>query len=281
MAAPVLSYCGEQVRRHDNDRFICDMLAPPVEREGLFALHAFNLEVARIREQVREPMLGHIRLRWWSDTLEAIYASRAPAHQVAGALGQTIARYRLDRALLDRIIDGRAFDMEDRAPASLADLLIYVDATSASLSLAGLQVLQADAEPARQAAREVGIAWALVGLVRAVPFHARARRIYLPADLNRAAGLDAYKLFDKGPTPGLTEVIEQVVGVAREHLGRARSLRPQVAAAALPVLLPARLADSYLRRLQRAGFDPFDRAIEAPNPWRVARAALGRLRQRY
>ena len=69
--------------------------------------------------------------------------------------------------------------------------------------------------------------------------------------------------------------------MAREHLGRARSRRSLVAAAALPVLLPARLADSYLRRLQRSGFDPFDRAIEAPNPWRLAHAAFGRLRQRY
>ena len=36
----------------------------------LFALYAFNHEVARVAETVREPMLGAIRLEWWRETVE-------------------------------------------------------------------------------------------------------------------------------------------------------------------------------------------------------------------
>lgn len=281
MATPTLSPCARQVQRYDNDRFLCDLFAPPAEREGLAALHAFNLEVARIREAVREPLLGQIRLRWWGETLDAIYDGRPPRHDVAGALGTTVQRYGIAREHFDRILSGRAFDLEDRAPATLDELIDYADRTSASLALAGLDVVGPDGEDTRAAVREVGIAWALTGLVRAIPFHARARRIYLPTDLNREAGLDVYQLFDRGRTRGVARVVEHVVGVAEEHLRRARSRRPAVPPRALPILLPATLAEIYIGRLRRARWDPFDERINAPSPLRLLRLSLARLRRRY
>jgi NADH dehydrogenase [ubiquinone] 1 alpha subcomplex assembly factor 6 len=281
MAPAPPSYCAEQVRRHDNDRFICDLFAPPAERDALLALHAFNLELARVREAVREPLLGHIRLRWWADTLDAIFAGRPPDHQVAAALSDAIGRFAIDRRHLDRIVAGRAFDLEDRAPETVAALLEYAEATSAALSLAGLQVMAADSEQARAAARDVGIAWAVVGLIRAVPFHARARRIYLPADLSRSAGLDAGALFDRGSTSGVAAVVRELVAVAEEHLQRGRGSRRDISRRALPVLLPATLADLYIGRLRRADWDPFQHSIAAPAPGRLIRAALARLRCRY
>ena len=57
------AYCQNQVRQHDRDRYLTALFAPPARRPGLFALYAFNLEVAKVREAVSEPMLGHIRLQ--------------------------------------------------------------------------------------------------------------------------------------------------------------------------------------------------------------------------
>jgi phytoene synthase len=281
MSTPALSYCGEQVRRHDNDRFLCALFAPPAEREALWSIYAFNLELARIRESVSQPLLGHIRLRWWMDTLDAIYDRRPPNHQVALALGETIQHFHVDRCHLDRVIGGRATDLEDSAPPTMGALIEYAAATSGSLSIAALDVLAVTGDQTREAAREVGIAWALVGLMRAVPFHARSRRIYLPADLNRRAGLDASELFDRGATAGVREVVEHILKEAAEYLQRARDRGHQNTARALPVLLPATLADFYLVRLKRARYDPFDPSLQAPSPLRVLRVALNRWRRRY
>ena len=82
MAAPKLSYCAEQVQKFDNDRFLCSLFAPPAEREALAAIGAFNIEIARIREQVHEPLLGHMRLRWWTDVLDSVWAGTLPQHPV-------------------------------------------------------------------------------------------------------------------------------------------------------------------------------------------------------
>ena len=66
------------VRQHDRDRFLTTLFAPDDRREDLLALYAFNHEVAKTREVVSEPTLGRIRLQWWRDNLEAIYAGQPP-----------------------------------------------------------------------------------------------------------------------------------------------------------------------------------------------------------
>ena len=62
------------VRRHDRDRYQTALFAPADRREALFALYAFNYEIARVRETVTQPMLGQIRLQWWREVVEAAYA---------------------------------------------------------------------------------------------------------------------------------------------------------------------------------------------------------------
>lgn len=281
MVPAPLSYCAQQVQTYDPDRFLCAQFAPPPEREAFLALLAFNLELARIRELVREPLLGHMRLRWWSDTLDAIGMAQAPQNPVAAALADAMRAFPFDRGLLDRMISGRATDLDDAPPASLARLLEYVEATSSSLSLAALQVLGVDDAAARDSGRDLGIAWALVGLVRAVPFHARHRRLYLPSDLCRDADVDAARLFDRGRTDGVAEVVRQLAATAEDHLHQARLRRALIPRRALPVLLPATLADLYLRRLAQAGYDPFHPALQRREAWRLPRLIRARLTKRF
>jgi phytoene synthase len=281
MSRPKLSYCAEQIRRFDNDRFLCSLFAPAAEREALAAVYAFNVEVARIRESVGEPLLGEIRLQWWRDAIEGIYSGRPSSHQVVVELDQAVRAFGLSRAHFERVLDARAFDLDDAPPPDLAALVDYADATSATLSALSLEVLGADGDGVRHAARDVGIAWALVGLVRAVPFHARARRLYLPAELNRRAGLDVLELFDRGGTEGLSSVVGTIAETADDYLSSARSLRGEVPERALPALLPATLAEGYLRQLHKCGFDPFDARVQTGRPLRHLRIGYNRLRGRY
>ena len=64
-----LSYIVSEARLNDRDRFLCSIFAPKGIREGLFTVLAFNVEIAKTREMVRENLLGEIRLQWWRDTI--------------------------------------------------------------------------------------------------------------------------------------------------------------------------------------------------------------------
>ena len=72
MSSTRLSYCADQVRRQDRERYLTALFAPAGRREDLFALYAFNLEVAKTAEVVSEAMVGRIRLQWWREAIEEI-----------------------------------------------------------------------------------------------------------------------------------------------------------------------------------------------------------------
>ena len=281
MAKTALSNCAEELRRQDHERYLTCLFAPADRREDLFALYAFNLEVAKIAEVVSEALLGQVRLQWWRESLDGIYAGNSRRHGVVAPLAEAIGRHGLARARFDRLIDARETDLRGEAPADMATLEAYAAVTSAGLTKLALEILGARGEEAGRAGHHVGVAWALVGLLRAVPFHARQKRLYLPNDLSDAAGLDRGELFTLRSSPALKRVVGEIAATADGHLRAARRLRRQVPRAALSALLPATLASQALASLARAGYDPFDRGVQARPPGRVWRLAWANLRRRY
>ncbi|MFI4987182.1 MAG: phytoene/squalene synthase family protein [Alphaproteobacteria bacterium] len=281
MAQPELSYCAVEVRRHDADRFLTALFAPRERREDLLTLYAFNLELAKVPELVSEPMLGRIRLQWWRETIAGIYAGTPRRHAVVLPLAELVTRRGLTRAHFESLIDGRERDFEETPPASLAELESYAAATSSTLMSLALEALGVRGGDADAAAAALGIAWALTGLMRAVPFHARQRRLYLPRDAMAEAGADPDELFARGRTAGLATVVRRIAERAGEHLAAARQRRPRLPRAALPALLPAVLADGYLAELRRAGYEPFALVRRGRHPLAVLSVTFAALRGRY
>jgi NADH dehydrogenase [ubiquinone] 1 alpha subcomplex assembly factor 6 len=279
MSSPLsLSVNAEQVRRLDRDRFATALFAPAERREPLFALYAFNIEVARVRETVSEPLLGRIRLQWWREALDTLYAGNRLAHPVAEGLLPAIPR--LSRPLFDRLLDAREGDLDNEPPADLAGLEAYAEATSATLNGLALAILGVANPAAEAAARHLGVAWALTGLLRAVPFHAASGRLYLPAELLAEHGVSARDVMAGRTSPGLAKVAQAIAERARHHLDAARHHRRQVPREALPGLLTGPLADRYLRALDRSGGNLMDSRWSAIRP-RPLRLAWHALRGRY
>src|SRR5437763_854177 len=137
-----LSPVAALVRRHDRDRYQTALFAPPRQREALFALYAFNYEIARVREIVSEPMLGQIRLQWWREVIAATFAGEPPRrHQIVLPLTDAIREFRLSRVLLEELIDSRERDLDAAPPETMAALEAYAAGTSASLVALALEIL--------------------------------------------------------------------------------------------------------------------------------------------
>lgn len=271
-------FCADQVRRFDHDRWLATLFAPSAARRSILALQAFNLELARTREQVSEPMLGEIRLQWWRETIVGIFAGKPRLQPIAQELAAVVARHGLAREHFERLIDARTQDLYEVPPADLAALEAYADATSASLASLCLRVLGITDKESLAAGRSVAMAWALIGLLRAVPFHASVRRVHLPADMLAAQGATVEDVIYGRKPAAIHLVLAAIAERADGHLREARGHR--VSRAALPVLLPAALADLYLRRLRRAGHDPRDPRLLISGPRKqlrlLTKAAFGR-----
>ncbi len=271
-------YCRASVRRGDRDRYLTALFAPADRRDDLLTLAAFNLEIARAREQVREPMLGLVRLQWWRETLDPIYAGGAVRKQpVAEALTETIRRHSLPRDLFDRMIAARERDMEKVPNPDMDALEAYARETSAPLFLLTMQVLVSDAlqgdnRDGRVAAlTEAGTGYALTGLLRALPFHASAGRIYLPRDRVEAAGLTEQDLALQEPIPGRAAIVRDIATHARELLDAAQPGLRRLSPAAAPLRLSCALARWHLDRLAAAGYEPHAASVQATPPWMVWR----------
>jgi phytoene synthase len=227
-------------------------------------------------------MLGLIRLQWWREAIAAAYNDAPPRrHEIVEAVTTAIRERRLSRAYFDRLIDTRERDLDDAPPASLAALEDYAEGSSAALVYLALEALDAATPAAREAGRHVGIAYAMTGLLRAMPVHASKGRSFIPQDVAAEAGLDPRDYSALRATTALGKAVRIVAQAAARHLVAAEKLRPKIPASAMPALLPARIAATALRRLERAGFDPFSGAAARPDPlqsWRLAWAAWrGRL----
>src|SRR5580704_9863926 len=221
-----LSPAAALVRQHDRDRFQTALFAPDKDREPLFALYAFNYEIARVREGVREPMLGQIRLQWWREAIDAAYAGAPPRrHDIAEAVTAAIRQKGLSRAPFDRLIDTRERDLDDAPFATLAALEDYAEGTSAALIALALEALDAATPAAREAARHVGIAYALAGLLRAMPVHASTGRSFMPEDIATEAGLDPRDYSALRTTAALRQAVRIIAEAASGHLAAAGELQ--------------------------------------------------------
>src|SRR6202049_713917 len=103
-----LSPVAPLVRPHARDRCQTVLFAPAARREALFALYAFNYEIARVRESVTEPMLGQIRLQWWRENIAAAFEGGPVRHHpVVEALTGSIREVPMTRDHFDRLMDAR------------------------------------------------------------------------------------------------------------------------------------------------------------------------------
>ena len=265
------AYCADLVRTSDRDRYIATLFAPAERRDALYALYAFNAEIARVRDVAREPLPGEIRLQWWADVLNGERDGEASANPVAAALLDTIQRHKLGTALLTALIDAHRFDLYDEPMAHLADLESYARETSSALITLAAQILtggnlEIAAEPA-------GIAQALTAVLYAFPLHAGRKQLFVPVDLLTRHGVAPHDIFAGRASAGLNAAFAELRTIARQRLRETQECLAALPQEALAAFLPIALVGPSLRLLDRC--DALAPAEISPwrRQWLIWRAA--------
>lgn len=266
---------GNAVRRiareGDPDRSLAVLFAPFDVRDDLFALYAFNVELARIAEQVSEPDLGAIRLQWWREAIEG-----APTgHPVADAFSETCRRRALSPARIEALLAARGFEIANKVMPDWPTLEAYLDGTAGELFALTAEILGASRDEPIDALCDVaGQSYGLTGLMRSLPIHASAGRVFLPADLLHSHGTSPERLFTGDANEGLKTLLGELRQKARDAQDRAMRHLNQHDASIGTSFRPLSLVEPYLAALAKIGGDPL-RHIARINPlyrlWRMAR----------
>ena len=231
MARTPLSAVGEIVRKHDPDRFLTALFAPPEHRETLFTLYAFNHELARAREAVREPFAALIRLQWWREVVEG--ARRR--HEVAGPVGEALDGGRLLESDLMGLVNAR--EAEAGPIDTLDHFEGYVRGTAGGLMVAAGRALSVDRPEALQAQ---GAAYGVAGVLRSISALARQNRCVLPIDVLEHLGLSAAAVIAAPDCDALVPVRRQLAARAMAWLAVPHGINRSQRSAILPTVFARR-----------------------------------------
>jgi phytoene synthase len=268
-------FCRKLVREHDKDRYLAGLFVPSAKRKHLFALYAFNYEIARIRELVHEPMPGELRLQWWRDALSGQAHGDVARHPVASAV--LIEQFSLPRAQCLELIDARTFDLYDDPMPDIARLETYCDSTAGALFRLAVTLLAGrELQGIAELLQHAGRAYAITGLLRAFALHASRGQVYLPLDLLARHGIAREEIVSGRGAAGLAAALAEMRARARGHYQEASRRMASLPREAVLALLPLELVPLYLDRMEEVDYDPFKTPVEVPQwrrQWTLWRAA--------
>ena len=250
-------YCADLVRQADRDRYLATLFAPAEHRDALFALYAFNIEIARVRDLAREPMPGEIRLQWWREVLSGERQGEGEANPVSAALLEALKRYGFVAKPLLELIDAHTFDLYNEPMGTVDALELYGIRTQAPLFAMAAGFLNQGGAMPETFTLDASIATAIFKLLIDLPRHASRRQLYLPLDSIELHGVDIEDIFAGQATAPLRAALTEMRVLARVHLAKANESLKSAAPQILPAFLPLALIGPTLRLMDRDDYEPF------------------------
>uniref|UniRef100_A0A670KEE0 NADH:ubiquinone oxidoreductase complex assembly factor 6 n=1 Tax=Podarcis muralis TaxID=64176 RepID=A0A670KEE0_PODMU len=231
-------YCMELLRKRDYEGFLCSLLLPAECRRSAFALRAFNVELAQIKESVTQKTIGLMRIQFWRQAVEDMYHDNPPQQPVAVELW-------------------KEKNMDDRAYRDIGELEAYAENTQSAILYLTLEMLGVKDLHADHAASHIGKAQGIVTCLRATPFHASRGKVFLPMDICMLHGVSQEDFIRRNQEKKMRDVIYDIASQAHVHLEHARSFRKNVPVKAFPAFLYTAALEDYLNKIQKVDFDIF------------------------
>lgn len=168
------NFCVDLVKTRDKDGYLCGLLQSHEMKEAYFALRAFNVELASVKdnsnlssatssadgsssssatmEYFSDPNVNSLagegllrattlKVNWWRTAIADLYNGEKdilnPAalhHPVVRSLGEANKKYGFTKRYLEKMIDARETEMQIDQFDSLQDLIHYGEDTSACLN---------------------------------------------------------------------------------------------------------------------------------------------------
>lgn len=272
--SPVQSAAGSraqmlaQLRVADIDRYLALLLMPEAVQGDLAVLYLFNAEIAAIRDKIRDPLPGEIRLRWWRDVLDGERRSEAAAHPLASALLGLVERRRMPVAPLIAMCEARVFDLYDDPMPDRTSYEGYAGETAAALlQMSAFLLDPAVSATSSTASGHAGVAQAVAGHLMLLPISRSRGQVYLPGDLVAATGLDRDGFLAGDDRLAISNAVRAFAGFGREHLGKARAALDDLPRTVFPAYLPVALVEAVLGRAETIGAACLEQPVRTPQ-WR-------------
>lgn len=264
-------YCLNSIKTNDYDNFMCTLLLPKEVRSCAIAVRAFNVEIAKVCEQVTQVQIGLMRLKFWEETVESFYTKAekpVPKHPVAIELYNAVQRFKLTKRYLNTLISCRANNIDRNSFATLEDLEKYAEQSVSNvyyLMLEGCGVRNVHAD---HAASHLGKAQGILQQLRSTPLAKQLNLIPFPQSILTKHHVSHEDIFRSGGDQRLSDCTYEVATRSYQHLQKANNLLATVPAEGRCALrLNAVVVEEHLRRLQAVRYNAFDPRLHRRGGW--------------
>jgi phytoene synthase len=192
-------------------------------------------------------------------------------------MADLMRRYAIPRAVPDALLEGLAWDTQDRRYETIEDLFDYAARVAGTVGVMMTLLMGVRSPDALARACDLGLAMQLTNIARDVGEDARNGRLYLPRAWMREAGLDPDAFIaDPQMSEALKGVIARLLAVADELYARARSGVAHLPLACRPAILAAGLIYAEIgRALEALSHDSISHRAHVPSArkaWLLTRA---------
>ncbi|MCP9985518.1 phytoene/squalene synthase family protein [Streptomyces sudanensis] len=279
------TWCRRLNARHGRTYFLATRLLPVERRPAVHALYGF----ARWADDIVDDLTRRLapeerdrRLRALEDDLADGLRGTGGGDPVVRAVADTADRYAIDHRLFADFMASMRSDLSVTDYPTYADLRAYMHGSAAVIGLQMLPVLGTvvPREEAAPHAAALGVAFQLTNFLRDVGEDLDRGRVYLPADLLAAHGVDR-PLLEWSRRTGRRDPRIRAALVAAEHLARDayREAEPGIAMLdprVRPCIGVARtLYGGILDAVADDGYAVLHRRSAVPRRRRAAVAAVG------
>ena len=232
--------CRAAIRHGSLSFFSASKLLPSNVRDPALALYAF-CRMADDAVDLQEAKVDAVlRLR---DRLDYVYAGRPNNTPADRAFTTVVESFQIPRILPDALLEGFAWDAEERRYQTLSDIRAYSARVASSVGAMMTILMGIRDRHAMARACDLGVAMQLTNIARDIGEDARENRLYLPLDWMAEAEIDP-DAFMREPTASTALRI-----IARRLVSEANQLffRSEAGISALPRLArPGVFAARYI-----------------------------------
>ena len=251
-----MSEAAAQATQASGSSFYAGMrVLPKAEREAMYAIYGF----CRIVDDIADDQQGDRATRAaaldaWRRDLDSLYAGGEPGR--AGLVAEAVARFGLDRADFEAVIDGMAMDVaRDIRWPTWDELDLYCDRVASAVGRLSVRIFGMDRAPGLALAHHLGRALQLTNILRDIDEDAAIGRVYLPEEALAGAGIVPTTPAEVAADPRIDAAARQVAARAHDHFREAHAI---LAARPKGHLIAPRLMDiayaGLLSQMEQAGW---------------------------
>lgn len=262
---------NDTVLAHDPELALIRPFVPPDDRERALVIHELTAAMREGVFSVSELSLARAKLAWWETELSSLFESR-PQHPVTRRIAALGGSEMLDAGELLELTEGLSMRLDNRLYNDMDELMLHAWRTEGVQAVCTARLAGARHDDTLDAARHLGLARGLTGIVRDFEEERRAGRLRIPAPVLQQADTNVEQVLTT--VPGIRTrqaLLEPVRTLARDHLARAMtpcSDRSTLRAPALLAALGITAAERSYRRPHRNAPGPLARLFTV---WRAAR----------